>query len=74
MMLDHTPGVLSALLTRISEAGASVVTISQSPPIRGMASVTITLDISDLSVSFSEMQGRIHQTAGVESPKLLAVE
>ena len=74
MMLDHTPGVLSALLSRISEAGASVVTISQSPPIRGMASVTITLDISALSIPFSELHDRIRQTESVESPKLLAME
>ncbi len=74
MMLDHTPGVLSALLSRISAAGASVVTISQSPPIRGMASVTITLDISALTVPFATLQETIKQTDGVESPKLLAVE
>ena len=31
VMLDHEPGVLSALLARVSEAEGSVLTITQSP-------------------------------------------
>ena len=74
MMLDHTPGVLSALLSRISAVDASVVTISQSPPISGRASVTVTLDISAMSVNMQELLELISSTAGVEKPKLLAME
>ncbi|MBQ9248922.1 MAG: ACT domain-containing protein [Oscillospiraceae bacterium] len=74
MMLDHTPGVLSALLSRISAVDASVVTISQSPPINGRASVTVTLDISAMSVNMQELLELISSTAGVENPKLLAME
>ena len=74
MMLDHTPGVLSALLGRISAVGASVVTISQSPPINDRASLTITLDISALSINMSELLELISGTGGVENPKLLAME
>ena len=74
MMLDHTPGVLSALLSRISAVDASVVTISQSPPINGRASVTFTLDISAMSVNMQELLDLISSTAGVENPKLLAME
>ena len=37
MMLAHAPGVLSALLSRISDAGASVLTITQSLPIHNRA-------------------------------------
>ncbi|MBR1456892.1 MAG: ACT domain-containing protein [Oscillospiraceae bacterium] len=74
MMLDHTPGVLSSLLTRISSAGASVVTITQSPPIRGRASVTITLDVSALTVTIAELLELISSAAGVENAQLLAME
>ena len=74
MMLDHTPGVLSAILSRISAVGASVVTITQSPPIRGMASVTITLDISGMSVPIAALLDAIGSSGGIENLKLLAVE
>ena len=40
MMLNHEPGVLSALLGAVSSAGASVLTITQSLPIHDRASAS----------------------------------
>ena len=74
MMLMHEQGVLSALLIKVSQARASVLTITQSLPIHGKASVTISLDISDLSVNMSELVEALSATAGVEQVRLLAVE
>ena len=74
MMLDHTPGVLSALLRRISDAGASVLTITQSLPIHDMASVTLSLDLSGMTVSMAEMIGTLEKTPSVDNLRLLAVE
>ena len=74
MMLDHTPGVLSALLRCISEAGASVLTITQSLPIHDMASVTLSLDLSGMTVSMAEMIGTLEKTPSVDNLRLLAVE
>ena len=74
MMLDHTPGVLSALLRVISESGASVLTITQSLPIHDMASVTLSLDLSGMTVSMAEMIGTLEKTPGVDNLRLLAVE
>ena len=55
MMLTHEQGVLSALLIKISEARANVLTITQSLPIRGKASVTISLDISEMTDNMSDL-------------------
>ena len=74
MMLDHEPGVLSALLQCISAAGGSVLTITQSPPIHGRASVTIALDVSGLSGPLAELLEAIESTAGVDNARLLAME
>ena len=74
MMLDHAPGVLSSLLACISGAGASVLTITQSLPIRGKASVTISIDISEMQVNMSDLTDALAQTPGVEQVRLLAVE
>lgn len=74
VMLNHEPGVLSALLARISEAKASVLTITQSLPIHGKASVTISLDISSMPGSMAQLLSAIENTPGVESSRLLAVE
>ena len=74
MMLDHEPGVLSALLSRVSEVGASVLTIAQSPPVHGQASVTLSLAIGAMSISMTALMENIKNTAGVENLRLLAVE
>lgn len=74
MMLDHTPGVLSALLSQISETGASVLTISQSPPIHDKASVTVSIDVSGVSVSIDELTARLAALPGLDNLRLLAIE
>ena len=74
MMLDHTPGVLSALLRGISEAGASVLTITQSLPIHDMASVTLSLDVSGMEKPINELLRALEATPGVDNVRLLAVE
>ena len=74
MMLDHTPGVLSALLREISDAGTSVLTITQSLPIHDVASVTLSLDVSGLTRPMTELLRALEDTAGVDKVRLLAVE
>ena len=73
-ILAHEPGVLGAVLNRISSSGGSVLTITQSLPIRGKASVTISLDISAMGDSVAVLMEKIGNTPGVESSKLVAVE
>ena len=74
VMLSHEPGVLSAVLGHISEQGASVLTITQSLPIHGRASVTLSLDVSSMGIRLPELLEKLEKTPGVEKPKLLAVE
>lgn len=74
LMLSHEPGVLSAVLSHISEQGGSVLTITQSLPIRGKASVTITLDISGMEGTLANLMEALAATPGAENPRLVAVE
>lgn len=50
-VLSDKPGTLSDLLTKISGAGCSIITITQAVPINGKAGLIISLDISNLSSS-----------------------
>lgn len=74
LMLAHEAGVLSSVLSRISEKGGSVLTITQSLPIRGQASVTLSLDVGELKVATAELLEELKQLDGVEQAKLVAVE
>ena len=59
---------------QLSEAGGSVLTITQSLPIHGRASVTLSLDVSSMGIRLPELLEKLEKTPGVEKPKLLAVE
>ena len=72
--LSHENGVLSALLAKISELGGSILTITQSMPIRNLASVTVTVDISAIAGTPEAFLGALKTVPGVESPRLVAVE
>lgn len=74
VMLSHEPGILSALLKKISDVGGSIVTITQNMPIREKAQVTLCLDISSVSGTLEDLMADIAVTPGVEKPKILAVE
>ena len=74
MLLTHEPGVLSALLAKISNAGCSVLTISQSPPVHGFAAVTISVDAGTMQGSLDSLLADIAELQGVDSPKLISVE
>lgn len=74
MMLTHEQGVLSALLMEISQVNCSVLTITQSLPIRGKASVTMSLDMSNMTTTLTELLQKIERTSGVEQARLVAVE
>lgn len=74
MLLAHRPGVLSALLACVSAAGASVLTITQSLPIHNRASVTLSLDISEMPDTLEALLADMTRTRGVENPKLVALE
>ena len=51
-----------------------MLTITQSLPIRGKASVTISLDISEMSCTMTELMQKIEHSSGVEQARLVAVE
>ena len=73
VMLSHVPGTLSSLLNCISSAGANVLTISQSIPVNDSASVTLSLDISELKNSVDELSALIGKLDGVQSVRLISL-
>ena len=74
LVLRHEPGSLSAVLNALSKLNASVITISQSIPLAGKASVTISLDISNMEKETKEMVLFLKQLKQVLSVHLDAEE
>ncbi len=74
MLLIHTAGQLSAVLSVLSDAGANVLTITQSLPIHGKASVTVSVDISGMSGSVAALMDDIAALPGVSGSRLVDLE
>ena len=62
--LKDVPGVLSAVLAEISSHGGNILTINQNLPVSGVAPVSLTVALSD--VTDMEMLGAIRRVVGVQ--------
>lgn len=74
MMLRHEKGVLSNVLNYMSSENSNILTINQSIPINGKASVNLSLDISDISKPMDDIIAELKKVKGVSSVKLLSIE
>lgn len=73
-MLKHQRGVLSVVLNVLSDEYANILTINQSIPINGQAAVTISLDISDMTITIDELIDKLRDTKGVSNMRLVAFD
>ncbi len=74
LQLSHEAGMLSRVLGAVSACNANILTITQSLPIHGKASIMLSLDLSQLSRSIDQMVAGLTAIDGVENVRLLALE
>lgn len=74
IQMDDEPGLLSEVLQIVAEFHANVLTIHQSIPINGIASLTISVDILPSTGDVSEMIEKIEWKTGVQYLKILSRE
>lgn len=74
MQMDDEPGLLSKVLGLIASYHMNILTIHQTIPINGVASLTVSVDILTISGNSSEMFEAIESQVGVHYLKILARE
>ena len=74
LQMDDEPGLLSLVLQTIAEYKANVLTIHQTIPITGVASLTLTVDLTPITKDVSSMIEPIESQPGIHSLKILALE
>ena len=74
LTLNHQAGMLSKVLAAVSACRANILTITQSLPIHGKASIMLSIDLSQLSRSVDDMVAELNAIDGVEHVRLLALE
>lgn len=74
IQLDDEPGLLSTVLKTIAEFHANILTIHQSVPIGGIASLTLSIDIFGETGNEAKMVNAIEAVEGIHFAKILAKE
>lgn len=65
LLLHHISGILSGVLNCIASLGANVLTINQNLPLHGVAYVTLSLNIDEMSVPVEALLKRLQELDGV---------
>ena len=74
IQMDDEPGLLSVVLKTIADYHANILTIHQSIPVNGVASLTLSIDILPNTKDVSAMLESIEQKPGIHYLKILARE
>ncbi len=74
LQMDDEPGLLSLVLQTIAEYKGNVLTIHQTIPINGVASLTLTVDLLPITRDVSSMIEQIEGQPGIHYLKILAKE
>ena len=74
MQMDDVPGLLSAVLKIIAEYNGNILTINQTIPINGVASLTLSIDVLLITGDTSSMLEGIEQMEGIHYLKILGRE
>ena len=72
--MDDEPGLLSDVLKIIAEYQANILTIHQSIPISGIASLSLSVQILQNTGDISKMLEQLEEQKGVHHVKILARE
>ena len=74
IQLDDVPGLLSVVLRIVADYHANILTIHQSIPVNGIASLTLSVDVLNETGDISQMVDTIEQQQGIHYLKILARE
>ncbi|MDD2968912.1 MAG: ACT domain-containing protein [Lachnospiraceae bacterium] len=72
--MDDEPGLLSDLLKIVADYGANILTIHQSIPINGTASLSISIQVLQSTRDVSQMVENMERQRGVHYVKILSKE
>ena len=74
VQMDDTPGLLAEILRDVAEYGANILTIHQSIPLNGVATLTLSVEILSTTGNISEMVDEMEENEGVHYLKIVGRE
>lgn len=74
IQMDDVPGLLSEVLSTIAQYGVNILTIHQTIPINGIATLTMSADILHNTENVDIMIAKIEEISGIHYLKILSRE
>ena len=74
LQMDDQPGLLSGVLNVVADCQANILTIHQSIPVNGVASLTLSVEMLPTINNAADMIHNIEQLNGIHYLKILARE
>lgn len=74
MSMDDEPGILSDVLKVIAQSGANILTIHQSIPVNGVASLSISIQVLSEESDIYDILGKLERQKGIHQVKMIARE
>jgi chorismate mutase len=74
LVLEDQPGVLSGILNEFADSSYNILTINQSIPINGVASVTVSAQAHDDAADTLQLLENIRSLKGVSKAEIIAGE
>ena len=74
IQMDDEPGLLSGVLKTIADFHANILTIHQSIPVNGIASLSLSIDVFPATGDVEVMKNSIESVQGIHYAKILARE
>ena len=74
VQMDDEPGLLSNVLQVIAKFNSNILTIHQSIPINGIASLILSVDVFNTESNLDEMVNTIEKVTGIHYVKIIAKE
>ena len=71
-LLKDNPGILSHFLRSFADSGANILTINQTIPTNGCASVTVSADTGDMTIGLEQLVENLGMVSGVLKFEILA--
>lgn len=74
IQLDDEPGLLSVVLRIVADYHANILTIHQSIPVNGVATLTLSVEVRDNTGNISKMVEEIEEQDGIHYVKIVSRE
>lgn len=74
LQMEDIPGLLAEILSEVAEYKANILTIHQSIPLNGVATLTLSVEVLSTTGNLSEMVAKIEEKEGVHYLKIVGRE